>query len=597
VLNELRVENLLLIERAEMRFDEGLNVITGETGAGKTVLAHALDLLLGGKARPAIVRPGAKEAYVEGVFEFTQAQRAEFAEEFGEEFADVVPEGAEEAVLARRVGRDGRTKAQINGRTVAVADLRRTGEALLAFYGQHEHRKLTIGAAQLEILDGFCGPGQAERRRECAKACVQAKEARGRVERLSAVESEREREIDLIEHEIAEIEAAEPSEGETERLKERRERLRMLGALTAAAGAAAEAMGGGESMEGVDAAARSAQAAAQIEAVGGIDTRLDALGERARAIAIEASEAATELSSFAESLRSEAESGEEGEGEGLDALEERLGTLERLMRKHGGTIEEVIAYGERATARREELRGAEQAKGKAEKELETSEANLQTQVKALRSARKEAAPKLAEAVRKELAALAMKDAKFAVTLTERAPGPSGADAVEFEIAPNPGVPQGPLKEIASGGELSRVMLALTTVSTTSTKPSTPKPPRRKPSGPVPEPVRAPAQGARPTLVFDEIDAGIGGQTARTVGERLLNLAASRQVLCITHLPQIAAQGHRHFAVVKSQKAGNTRTTVHELAEDDLLDELVRMLGASPEDAPAREHAQRLRSVA
>jgi DNA repair protein RecN (Recombination protein N) len=596
VLSELRVENLLLIERAEMRFDGGLNVITGETGAGKTVLAHALDLLLGGKARPAIVRPGAKEAYVEGVFELTEALR--------EEFADLLPEGAEEAVLARRVGRDGRTRAQINGRTVGIADLRRAGEALLAFYGQHEHRKLTIGAAQMEILDGCGGEKQAERRRECAGAYAQAREARERVERLRGIESEREREIDLIEHEIGEIEAADPSEGEQERLKERRERLRMLGALTAAAGAAAEAIGGGESMDGGDAAARSAQAAARIEAVAGVDTRLDALGERARAIAIEASDLAGELSGYRESLQNEAESADEDGGGGIDALEERLGTLERLMRKHGGTIEEVLAYGERARERRDEMRGAEQAKGEAEKELETSEARLQAAVEALRKAREEAAPKLAEAVRKELSALAMKDAKFAVKLTEREPGPSGADAVEFEIAPNPGVPAGPLKEIASGGELSRVMLALTTVSTRSPGRSTVATPPKKAADPVPRPARdnrvktaAPqtaAASAKATLVFDEVDAGIGGQTARTVGERLLNLAAGRQILCITHLPQIAALGERHFAVVKSQEGGETQTTVHELAEDGLLDELVRMLGASPEDGPAREHARRLR---
>ena len=210
MLQELRVENLLLIERAELRLARGLNVLTGETGAGKTVLAHALDLLLGGRARSGIVRPGVGEAYVEGVFDLPATLRAELGERLAPD--------AEEVVLARRVGADGRTRAYLNGRSAAVADLRDVGGALLAFYGQHEHRKLTLAAAQLEILDGMCGPEQRERLAACAEACARVRGLEQQVQRLRELAAERERELDLLDFELGEIDSLSPSEAEHERL-------------------------------------------------------------------------------------------------------------------------------------------------------------------------------------------------------------------------------------------------------------------------------------------------------------------------------------------------------------------------------------------
>jgi DNA repair protein RecN (Recombination protein N) len=570
VILELRVENLLLIERAELRLAGGLNVLTGETGAGKTVLAHALDLLLGGRARAGIVRPGAAEAYVEGVFALPDALE-------GERGGLLAPD-AEEVVLARRVGTDGRTRAYVNGRTVAVGDLRRLGEPLLTFYGQHEHRKLTLAAAQLEILDGFLGPEQAARRAACAAAHREVRELRERLGQLRELEDARERELDLLEHELAEIDAAAPQEDEPERLRAERERLRGLDALLAAAGGAAEALDGGpgsESGPGSDAlgvAALSAGATARLDAVADVDPLLDALAERTRALSIEAGDLAGELRGYGERLQSEAVGAEDGPSapNGLQALEERLAALERLMRKHGPTVAAVLEHAERMRARREQLVGAAVALEDATAEQQTAQATLQKHVDALRAARTQAAPRLAEAVREQLAALAMPEATFAVELTPREPGPSGGDAVELVIAPNPGVAAGPLREIASGGELSRVMLALMTVANL---------------------------GSDATLVFDEVDAGIGGHTARAVGERLRDLAATRQVLCITHLPQIASLAARHFSVVKDTAAGDTRTSVLQLAEPEVLSELVRMLGAPERDTAARRHARELRRAA
>jgi len=565
VLLELRVENLLLIERAELRLLPGLNVITGETGAGKTMLAHALDLLLGGRPRSGIVRPGAPEAYVEGVFELPDALRGELGER--------LPEGAEEVVLARRVSASGRTRALLCGRTVPADDLREVAATLVAFYGQHEHRRLTVASAQLELLDGFCGPKHLEARAAFGAVYAEARRLEASLVELRERAGARDRELDLLEFELAEIEAASPREDEEEALLAERARLRHLDALRSAAFVAAGALSGDDALGGDEGgfagsgsagglAALLAAGERELDGVAGVDAALDSLTERFRALVLEADDLAGELRRYAEGL--------EGEPGRLEAVEERLATVDRLKRKHGGSVEAVLAHAERCRQRRGELANAEVALEEATAALERTRADLDARAKKLRATRAKAAPKLAAGVRERLAELAMDGALFEVALTEREPGPTGADVAEFLIAPNPGVPAAPLREIASGGELSRVMLALLGTAN---------------------------DGSDATLVFDEVDAGIGGQTARAVGEQLRSLAEGRQVLCITHLPQIASLGARHFSIAKDTSVEPARTTVAELAERDVVGELVRMLGADSGDLAARRHAQELRRVA
>ena len=575
MLQELSVENLLLIEQAQLRLAPGLNVITGETGAGKTVLAHALDLLLGGRGaasggrgRPSMVRPGAAEAYVEGVFDLTPALH--------EKLGDRLSPDADELILARRLGADGRTRAYLNGRSATVAELRELGTALLAFYGQHEHRKLLLSAAQLQILDDYCGDQQAVRLRECAHAHVDARAAAARVAELRELAGARERELDLLEYELSEIDALAPCEGEHEQLLGVRERLRRLDALRSAAGAGADALAG-ESPDAPAFVQVLARACSGLDALAGVDPRLDALAERMRTLDIEAGDLAAELRDYCE--RSVAEPSEDMTGPlagrelSLDALEERLAAIERLARKHGGSISAVLQYAEHARQRAQQLAGAEDALEGALEELRVAQAALDQRVLALRRARRAAAPRLARGVREQLAALAMGEASFDVVVSDGQPGPGGGDAVELLIAPNPGVPAASLREIASGGELSRVMLAILTVA------------------------RASAVSAQATLVFDEVDAGVGGHTARAVGARLQALGEARQVLCITHLPQIASLGQRHFSIVKDTRAKPTRTSVVQLDEPQVLAELVRMLGADSADTAARSHARDLRRAA
>lgn len=576
MLQELHVENLLLIERADLRLAPGLNVITGETGAGKTVLAHALDLLLGGRARSGIVRPGAGEAYVEGTFELTEPLRGELAER--------LPADAGELTLARRVSSDGRTRAYIGGRAASASELRDVGASLLAFYGQHEHRKLTLAAAQLEILDGMCGEEHAARLGACAEVHRRARALAARLQELRELSAQRERELDLLAFELGEIDAVAPDEREYELLLAARERLRRADALCAAAGAGAEALApdGGEA---VGASRLLAEASARMDGLAGVDPALDALAERARSLLIECEDLAGELHRYREhagELAFMAGEGEDADGRlagglpahgdgALDGLEARLAAIERLVRKHGGSVRAVLDFAQQARSRHDELAGAEDALARTSGELERARGELADRARELRRARQAAARRLAGAVREQLGALAMGEASFEVLLHEREAGPAGGDTVEFVIAPNPGVPAGPLREVASGGELSRVMLAIMSV--------------------------AGAGAHDATLVFDEVDAGIGGHTARAVGARLRELGERRQVLCITHLPQIASLGARHFTIVKDTTAEPTRASVVQLGEREVVGELVRMLGADSDDASARRHARELRRAA
>lgn len=571
MLCELRIENLLLIERAELALAPGLNVLTGETGAGKTVLAHALDLLMGGRSHPGrsrsgVVRPGTQEAYVEGLFSVPMGLREELARNLPE---NVRGDGElHELTLARRVCTDGRTRAYLNGRSATVGDLRELGARLVAFYGQHEHRKLVLTGAQLQMLDEVCGPEHAKGLNACATSYREIRSLESELERLHALAQARDRELELIEHELAEIDSAGPDQEEHLGLLTRRDRLRRLESLRSGVGTAADALSP-ESSETPGAAHLLAGAAANLHTLAGIDPALDELGERCETLSIETQDLAGGLRAYCETV--EAEDGS------LELVEERLALVDRVTRKHGGTISSVLEYAERARRRRDELLGAGVAMDRSRELLAAERLVLDGHVDRLRSNRQSAAARLAERVRDELAALAMSDATFEIVVTPTEARASGGDAVEFVIAPNPGVAGAPLREIASGGELSRVMLALTSASNDG--------------------AGVAGESAKSTLVFDEIDAGIGGHTARAVGERLQSLALGRQVLCITHLPQIASLAARHFSVAKDTSADPTVATVTQLDERDVVTELVRMLGAEDEDGGARRHARALRSAA
>jgi len=646
VLLELRIENLLLIERAELRPRAGLTAITGETGAGKTVLAHALDLLLGGKPRPGIVRPGAREAYAEGAFEvppglLDEPELADLRERIAVDLdGELVPGGGPaerpgsgpaerpgtgpaerpaaapaEIVIARRVSAEGRTRAFVQGRSATAADLQALGGRLVAFFGQHQHRRLTLASAQLDLLDGFCGRDHLALRSRLAEAHSSVRHLEREVAALRERTGTRDRDLDLLAFEIEEIAALAPSEHEEAALRAERERLRRFDGLMAAAGSGAEAIspagdggapgsgplsgfgaggGGSRSRSGLSDEARLAntegladlgagvgvsgllaQAERLAEAVAGVDPELDELATRLSALRIEADDLGGELRRYADSL--EAEPGR------LEAVEERLELYDRLERKHGGSVRAVLDHAERCHAERERLERAEVETERAEAALARARSQRDELAARLSERRRDAAPRLAAEVREELAALAMEGASFEVVLEPREEiAPSGAERAEFMLASNQGVPAAPIRDAASGGELSRVMLALMTVA---------------------------GAGESRTVVFDEVDAGVGGQTARAVGERLRALGEDRQVLCITHLAQIAALASSHFRIEKSVPSGGdpvrkpaardtaALTTVEALEGEGVVAELCRMLGAESSDRAARRHAEELLAAA
>jgi DNA repair protein RecN (Recombination protein N) len=555
MLLELRIENLLLIERAELRPGPGLNAITGETGAGKTVLAHALDLLLGGKPRQGIVRPGAGEAYVEGVFELPAGLLdVEGLEDLRERMGEA-DEG--EIVLARRVSAEGRTRAYVQGRSTTAADLRELGGRLVAFFGQHEHRKLTVAAAQLDLLDGFCGDDQLELRARVGAAHGRVRAAERALEELRDRAGTRERDLDLLRFELAEIDELEPDADEHAALTVERERLRQVDVLRAAAAAGGRALAPDDGEGG--ASALIAAAEAEADTVAGADAELDALVVRLRALRIESDELAADMRNYLGAL--------DADPERLEEVETRLDAYDRVLRKHGGSVAAVLEHGERCRADVDRLENAEVVLEQAQAELEGAAAERADLAATLTKARSKAAPKLAARVRAELGALAMEGAEFEVVLEPREEIVStGAERIEFLLAPNAGVPAAPVRESASGGELSRVMLALLTVA---------------------------GVGTSGTLVFDEVDSGVGGQTARAVGERLRALGDARQVLCITHLPQIAAMAERHFRIEKAAGGAVATTSVEQLGKKEVVAELCRMLGADENDLGARKHAKEL----
>jgi DNA repair protein RecN (Recombination protein N) len=560
MLRELRIENLLLIERAELRLGKGLNAITGETGAGKTVLAHSLDLLMGGKAKAQIVRPGAAEAWVEGVFDLPEGllDEPEFAE-----LAERLPEGAEEVVLGRRVSASGRTSAFVAGRAATAADLKLLGGRLLAFFGQHEHRRLTISSAQLEIVDGFAGAEHLEVRRAYQEAHREVGHLVAELAELREREGSRERDLDLYRYELSEIEAVGPVPEERARIAGERERLRHAEGLREAAGAAHAGLAGADE-DGGGAAAALAQAEAALQGAAGLDSSFDGIAERVAALAVELGDVASELRGYAE--------GVEADPAALQAIEERLESIDRLERKHGGSVEAVLGHAEHCRNEIARLEGAEERTAEVEVALAEAEARRAKLGEKLSAGRKEAVEPLQERVAAELEQLSMAGATLQVVLESHPDGygAAGRETVELRVAPNPGIEPAPLRDAASGGELSRVMLALSGVG------------------------QAESAG---TMVFDEIDAGIGGNTARVVGERLRALGRERQVVCITHLPQVASLADTHFRLEKDLADEQAIATVERLEGEGVVAEIRRMLGGADSDKVATQHARELLAAA
>jgi DNA repair protein RecN (Recombination protein N) len=540
MLRRLRIESFVLIREADLSFAPGLNAVTGETGAGKTILAQAIGLLLGAPGDAGYLGPGAEEAYVEAELDLPEGL---LAEPGLEAVADLRPAGEEGLVAARRVFADGRTRAYAWGRAVPREDLAALVERLLAMSGQFEQRRLARASHQLDVLDAFVGEEQLRRRNELERAWRELVAARRRREELARAAAGRAGHLAELRELVERTDGMEP--GAEERLLAERERLRHVTELAEAATAAAEALAP-EQADSPGAAERVAEAVRAVEGAAALATELAEVAAELGEAEIRVREGASSLRAFLASL--EAEPGR------LEAVEGELERVADARRRFGAaTTDELLARAAAARVELEQVDAGIDPEQAAEQAVAEAEARVDALSAELSSARSGAAPAFAKAVVGELQGLGMGDGEFEVELSQREPGPSGTDGVAFLVRPNPGLPFAPAAETASGGELSRIALALRAV--------------------------AHAAAGEPTVVFDEIDAGIGGRTAHAVADALARLAERAQILTITHLPQIASAAGAHFRVEKVP-GDPTHTRIERLSEADRSEELERMLGGA-----------------
>lgn len=520
----------MLIREAELDLAEGLNAITGETGAGKTILSQAIGLLLGAKGDAGAIGADGDEAYVEAELDLPDGLLDEF-----ESLAELRPADEEGLVLARRIFADGRTRAYAWGRSVAREDVAGLAERLVAMSGQFEQRRLARPAYQLDVLDAFVGDDQRRRRADLRRAWRELLAARRRYEELAANAADAEARVAELRALVEDTDGLEPDA--EERLRAERERLRHVTELASGVGAAVEALAPDE---GEGAGALVGAAAHSLAPLEGLAPELREAAADLRDTEHRLREAAGELRSFLASLEAEPDRVEQVEAD-LDRI------AEATRRFRSATFEELLARAAEARAELEALAdGADPLEAASEARV-VAERKVRTLTDELAQARREAAEPFAEAVARELESVGFGEGEFVAELSEREPGITGADDVRFLIRPNPGLPFGPVAETASGGELSRIALAIAAV------------------------------GGGETMVFDEIDAGIGGTTAHAVGETLRRLAERAQVITITHLPQIASLADRHFRVEKIP-GDPTHTKIERLEDDERRDELQRMLG-------------------
>lgn len=537
MLRHLAIQNLAVIEAAAVDFEPGLNVLTGETGAGKSILVEALGLLLGGRSSPDLVRTGAETASIQAIFD--------------------TPDGAE-VILGREVTAAGRSRAFLDGRLVPASALRDAAAALVDLHGQHEHQALLDPDTHLDLLDRFADARDA--RAGVAALFAELRGARDELAEAHRMEEQRAARTEVVEFQLAELDRLAPRPGEDEELSSLRtllasaERVRRLSdesyallydrdeAVLASLGQVWKRVG--------DLAALDPRFAPYLEQKDAIKAQLEDLADQLRgyAASIDASPAR------------------------LQEVEDRLAALERLKRKHGPTLADAI---ERRRALRAELEAlgsvGERAAGAARRLSDASTRYLQAAA-SLSTARRAAAARFARALEQQLGDLAMAGTRFEVRFADGAPGPErwnarGTDLAEFYASPNPGEELKPLTRIASGGEISRVMLAIKNLAS----------------------LDQPGK----TLVFDEVDAGIGGRVADAVGRKLRRLGESFQVLCITHLPQIAAAGHAHYRIEKHVSLGRTTTTVERLNRSGREEELARMIGGETVSGAARASAREM----
>ena len=555
MLTSVAVRNFAIIDQVSLELGPGLTVLTGETGAGKSILVDALGLVLGDRADAAAVRHGADRAEITATFDV--AGLPEAAEWLAERELDA----DDECVLRRVVGAEGRSRAWINGAPATLQTLREFGEMLVDIHGQHEHQSLGRAAMQRELLDARLeDPALAGATRTAWRHWRDAVAER---DRLNAAGRDREQRLDLLRYQFRELDAFAPEAGESTRLEREYSQLANAGRLAEGAAGALELVYESETGSAHAAVSRAAEALASLLA---LDPRLEGPHRLLAEAEIQLAEAAAELRGYVSDL--------EMDPARLDAVQERLEGLKDLAHKHQAASDELPGRLDALAQEIEELEQAEVRLGRADERVAAAEGEYRAAAEQLGRARGETAVAFSGRVTALMHQLGMPGGRFEVAVAhdpEAAPQPHGLDEIEFRVSANPGQPPAAVARIASGGELSRISLAIQ--------------------------VAAKTQQPIPVMVFDEVDSGVGGGVAEIVGRRLAELGERAQVLCVTHLPQVASQASQHLRVVKLTDGETTRTTLKSLTEPEKVEELARMLGGVEITSTTRAHAQEMRKRA
>ena len=551
MLEHLHIRNVALIKESEISFGDGLNILTGETGAGKSMIIDSLQFALGGRAGKDFLRHGEKQAAVEALFSVQSQALTEKLAENG-----IAPEEDGTLLITRTLSEAGKSVCGINGSTVTVGMLKEIAEDMIDIYGQHEHQSLLNPVKHIRLLDRFCGAGFGEAMEEYKNSRQRLKDLEKQLAILIGDESQREQRMDMLLFQKEEIEAAELQEGEEDALLEQKKRLSSMERLIRLTGESVTLLYDGDD-RAPSACDQLGDALAKLREAAEYDAALSPLAD-----ALADGYAAVE--DCARELKREAEK-QEADPEELERIEERLQLFYKLKRKYGGSIEAVLEFYEKAVQELEFLSNSSEKAAELSAKKAEEEKRLSALAETLTARRRATAEQVEEQIETALHDMEMKHARFHIQIEEKADwGADGKDKVEFLISANAGEPLKPLAKIASGGEMSRVMLALKTVL-----------------------VDADEIG---TFIFDEIDTGVSGRTARRVGEKMRFLGGKRQLLCITHLPQIAAMADNHFLIEKESDAGETVTRVTALDEEGAVREVARLMNDVTETtlAAARE---------
>ena len=541
MLEHLHIKNVALIRESEISFGEGLNILTGETGAGKSMVIDSLQFALGGRAGKDFLRLGEKMASVEALFAVQSRSLQEKLEENG-----IEPEEDGSVLITRTLSETGKSVCRVNGSTVTVGMLKEFAEDLIDIYGQHEHQSLLNPSKHIRLLDRFCGAGFGDAMEEYKKSFLALKEIDKQLEALMGDESRREQRMDILSFQKEEIEAASLKLGEEEELLEQKKRLGSMEKLMRLTGESLALLyDGNDRMP--SACDQLGDALAKLQEAAEYDNTLTSFAD---ALA----DAYAAVEDTARELKREAEK-QENDPAALEEIEERLQVIYKLKRKYGGTVEAVLAFYDKVAEELDFLANSNEKAAEWMAAKEKEQKKLAAYAETLTDRRKDTAEQVAEQIEKALQDMEMKGARFHIQIDEKTDWTAdGKDKVEFLISANAGEGLKPLSKIASGGEMSRVMLALKTVL-----------------------VDADDIG---TFIFDEIDTGVSGRTARKVGEKMRFLGKKRQILCITHLPQIAAMADSHFLIEKESNGAETTTKVTPLSEEGSVGEVARLMGGS-----------------